>query len=179
MNKHTHTELFVPHTETWQKGRTGESDLSSSSSDWSRTHIQAFIPVNDFSIHGCWTDWGMGLLVTSVWVELIYNRRPWDIFSSRPTSTHIWERITTVSSWNATAVASPISRPRKTAAKKVTTHITCNEQVDDSGYERVRDLGPEPRVGAATFGLSFQIWSRLSTHFWRVVLCFLGFVFFL
>lgn len=54
--------------------------------------------------------------------------------------THIWERITTVSSWNATAVASPISRPRKTAAKKVATHITCNEEMGGS-YKDVRDLG--------------------------------------
>lgn len=50
--------------------------------------------------------------------------------SLHSTSTHIWERITTVSSWNATAVASPMSRPRKMADKKVTTHITCNEPVD-------------------------------------------------
>lgn len=46
------------------------------------------------------------------------------------TSTHIWERITTVSSWNATAAASPMSRPRKMADKKVTTHITCKDTVD-------------------------------------------------
>lgn len=105
-----------------------------------------------------------GLLAFSVWGELIYNRRPWGIFSSCPTSTHIWERITTVSSWNATAVASPISRPRRTAAKKVTTHITCNEQGDGSSYKRVKDMGREPKAGAAMSGLFFQMWSRLSTH---------------
>lgn len=36
------------------------------------------------------------------------------------------------------------------AAKKVTTHMTCNKQVDGSGYEHVKDLGCEPRMGAAT-----------------------------
>lgn len=64
------------------------------------------------------------------------------------TSTHIWERITTVSSWNAIAVTSPMSRPRKRAAKKVTTHITCNETVDGNIIRTVQNLGHVLRVGA-------------------------------
>lgn len=66
------------------------------------------------------------------------------MLSSHPSSTHIWERITTVSSSNATAVASPMSRPRKTAAKKVTTQIICKECVDISSYMREWDSSHKP-----------------------------------
>lgn len=101
------------------------------------------------------------LLVFSAQGELICNRRPWDVLSPR-LSTHNWERITTVSSSKATAVASPISRPRKTAAKKVTTQITCREQKDISGYERDEDQDREPQVRAAISVLLSLICYRMS-----------------
>lgn len=109
------------------------------------------------------------LLVFSAQGELICNRRAWDVLSPHP-STHNWERITTVSSSNATAVASPISRPRKTAAKKVTTQITCREQKDINGYEHDEDWDHEPQVRAATSELLSLVWYRMSIFFLVIII---------
>lgn len=125
----TYTQFLVPHIETWSMGRIKWNHFSWGSRLKQAPHPKVYICKLFFHARlldrprhrqGC--------------CPSLY-RGSWFItggpgISLHSTSTHIWERITTVSSWNATAVASPMSRPRKTAAKKVATHITCNEPVD-------------------------------------------------